>query len=68
MKEWTIPVNWGMSALVKVKAETLEEAIAYAKEEGNDIPLPQDGAYVDGSWCVLDSKEDISNLYNDEVK
>lgn len=64
MKEWTIPVNWEMSALVKVKAKTLAEAIEYAKKEGNDIPLPQDGVYVDGSWRVLDAEEDIANLYN----
>ncbi len=66
MKEWIIPVSWEMCALVKVKAKTLEEAIKYVDDEANDIPLPEDGGYVDGSWKVsMDSEEEIFNCYNE---
>ena len=67
--EWEIPVTWEMMALIKVKAASLEEALAIAKDDDGVIPLPNDGDYVDGSWRVTDTDLDlVRSLYNDNQK
>lgn len=61
MKTWIVPVEWTMRALVKIKADTLEQAI----DEALTIPLPENGYYVDDSFQIgEDSTEDIQNFYN----
>lgn len=51
MKTWNIPVTWEEFGIVKIKANTLEEAIEIARDDEGEIPIPQ-GDYVDGSWQV----------------
>lgn len=60
MKEWRIPVSYEMAGVVKVQANTLEEAIKIAADEAEEIPLPDDADYIPGSWCV--AHEDIDFL------
>lgn len=65
MKEWKIPVSWESSALIRVEANTLEEAMKIARDDDGIIPLPDDWDYVDGSWSL--SEEDelyIREMYN----
>ena len=50
MKEWSIPVSWEVCGMVKIKANTLEEAIHTARHD-DSIELPY-GEYVDGSFDV----------------
>ena len=52
MKTWKIPVCWTMVGTVKVGANTLAEAIEIAKDDDGVIPIPDDGAFLDGSWEV----------------
>jgi hypothetical protein len=48
-KTFTIPVSWTMIADMKIKAETLEEAISIAE---GDPGLPTNGQYCDSSFEV----------------
>ena len=63
MKEWSIPVSWEVCGMVKIKANTLEEAIHIAVHD-DSIELPY-GEYVDGSFDVtVDDDELIREAYN----
>lgn len=57
MLEWEIPVTWEVCAKIKIKANTLEEAMEIARDDEGIIPLPTDTDYVDGSWRL--SEEDV---------
>lgn len=50
MKRFKIPVSWEVYATVKIEANTLEEAIAIFDKTEDDIPLPDDWYYIDGSF------------------
>lgn len=52
MKNWRIPVVYQMAGVVEVEANTLAEAIRIAEDPNEEIPLPDDGEYLDGSWEV----------------
>ena len=66
MKTWKIPVCWQEMGVIEVKAPTLAKAIEIAKDEEGVIPLPDDGYYVDGSWEVSSTDEELLRAcYND---
>jgi len=48
--KWKIPVYWTMMSYMEVEAPSLEDAINYV--ESPDIPLPEDGTYVEDSFAV----------------
>ena len=65
MKSWRIPVTWEVCSTIWIEADTLEEAMEIAKDEAEEIPLPDDGNYVDGSWPLSDEDiESVRELYN----
>lgn len=65
MKTWKIPVTWEVYGMVKIEANTLEEAMEIARDDEGVIPLPE-GDYVDGSWRLTETdKELVRELYND---
>lgn len=68
MLEWEIPVSWTMAGKVKIEANTLEEAIAIARDESKEIPLPDDGEYLTGSWNVDYDIDEVRSLFNDNQK
>lgn len=49
LKKFKIQVEWKMMATVEIEAESLDDAIC----EAEDMSLPEDGSYVDGSFEVL---------------
>jgi len=62
-KKWQIPVTWQMSGVVCVEADTLDEAIDLANNDG-EIGLPS-GNYVDSSFEVsFDDVDYIRQFYN----
>ena len=68
-KMWKIPVTWEMCSVIMVEAETLEDAMEIAGDESSDIPLPDDGYYVDGSWSLTEpSVEIVRECYNDNME
>lgn len=58
MKLYTIPVVWQMMGTVVVAADSLEDAIADALDDGT--PIPTNGSYIEGSFDV----DEI--VYNDK--
>ena len=46
-----IPMTWEMCGTILVKADSLERAYGYAKENADEIPLPNPPEYVDGSYA-----------------
>lgn len=64
MKSWVIPVTWEMCGIVTVKADSLEKAMEKVRYSGN-IPIPQEGVYVDGSFDLsMNEVEEIRSYYN----
>jgi|SaaInlV_135m_DNA_3_1039749.scaffolds.fasta_scaffold93466_2 hypothetical protein len=49
-KEYKIPCSWQMYGYLDVEAESWDEAIE--KAEDNGTPLPTDGSYVEASFEV----------------
>lgn len=45
---YKIPVSWTVMATMEVEAESLEDAI----EKADDLPLPTDTDYLEGSFQV----------------
>lgn len=65
MKTWKIPVIWEEMGVIKVIANTLEEAMELAKDTDGVIPLPDNSSYVDGSWqLATDDMKYIRECYN----
>lgn len=63
MKTWIIPVSWEMCGKVKIQANSLDEAIEIAENDGS-IGLPE-GDYIDASWKVeVEDKDFIRGFYN----
>ena len=60
MKTYTIPVLYTLSARMKIRAETLEAALI----EAENLPLPTDGYYVEGSFEINRS---VIPYLNDEL-
>lgn len=58
MKEFKVQVYWTVGAVVSVKAESLEEAIAEVKEKKTS---PQVGEYLADSFEVDEYASDMMN-------
>lgn len=67
MKTFLIPVKWVSYGTVEVEANTLEEAMAYAKANKNELPLPDDREYVEGTY-EINEDEDFIKWLNRNVK
>lgn len=66
---WTIPVTWEMCGCIPIKADTLEAAMEIAKDPDGHLPLPADGEYVDGSWCLSSTDPEYVRLFqNTQVR
>lgn len=60
MEKFYLPVIWEECGVVEVVANSLEEAIAYFKENTFDIETPHEKHYVEDSFCL--SSEDVEGL------
>ena len=72
MKEYKVPVEWSVYAVLDVEADSLEEAVEMVKNDtdknGNEFALP-DGDYIDGSFKLgCDDIEEIRECFNGGVK
>ena len=62
MKEYGIPVIWSSWGIVRVKAESLEDAIDKAEYEGS-LPREQ-GEYVYGSFQIDHESHVLGDFVN----
>lgn len=58
-KTFKIPVSWEVSSIVEIEAESLDEAIKIFDETEDEIGLPLDTEYINGSFKRAD-EESIS--------
>lgn len=56
MRKFSIPVSWEVWDKIEVKAETIEDAIKYVKENIDIIPLGTEPEYIDGSYKIDDGQ------------
>jgi len=49
-KEWKIPVEWCSLGVIRVEADTLEEAIKKVYLEPDEFTLPDDQSFIDGTF------------------
>jgi hypothetical protein len=63
-KIFKIPVSWEVYGQVMIEAESIEEAIKIFKETEDEISLPLESNYVDGSFKLND--EETTYLINSE--
>ena len=61
-KVFKIPVSWSVFGTVEIEAETLDEAIAIFDATEDEISLPLDNDYIDGSFHRED--EETCSLNN----
>lgn len=59
-KTFKIPVSWEASGFVKIEAETLEQAIEIFDIIEDEIPLPLEEEYIDGSFKRSEDEEFIA--------
>lgn len=64
-KIWKIPVDWEVCSVVEIKAETLEDAVRLFDDTIDDLPLPTEADYIDGSFKrgMQDSKKETIEYY-----
>ena len=65
-KEYVIPITFLMMGYVKIKAESIDEALALATN-ADDLPIPKDIRYVEDTCHVatddMDLIEDYTQAY-----
>lgn len=55
-----VAVTWQMCGYADIEAETMEEAMEYFDRKCDDIPLPENAEYVDGSFEL--SSRDVTEM------
>lgn len=66
VNEYVIPISWSVCSSVVVKgAKNLHDAVELARKYIDDIPLPQNNDYIDGSFTVDVENEDEAKAYQD---
>ena len=69
MAKFYLPVSWEVCGVVTVEAANLEEAIEYFNENTDEIELPAENDYVDGSFCLSTTEtDDLRFMHEDEKK
>ena len=63
---YTIPVEWSVYDTIEVKAKSFSDAVKWAKENSESIPLGTNSHYIDGSWCI-DGEQECSS-HDEHVK
>lgn len=63
MKTFKIPVSWEVYGTVEIEANSVEEALQIAIDTQDDLPLPTDGDYIDGSFKI-DSEIELITVMN----
>ena len=64
--EIKLPVTWEVCDFVTIEADSIDEAIEKFKETEDDIPLPTEPDYVDGSFSLSTEDPEIIRFYNEE--
>lgn len=68
LRIWRIPVTWSVCGIAEVKGESLESIVESFDEIQDDIPLPEDSSYIDGSFGLsMNDVDTIRKVYNKDA-
>lgn len=62
MKTFKIAVEWSSYGVISVEAENLEEAIKYAHDNIDELPIPEEWEYLEDSYQINDDKDLLEYL------
>ena len=66
VNEYIIPVEWSVCSSVVVKgAKNLQNAVELARKYADDIPLPNNAEYIDGSFAINVDSDEEAEAYQD---
>lgn len=66
-KTWKIPVTWEVCGEVDIEANSLEEAVEIFKEKMDEMPLPSESYYVDGSFRLTsENLEELRSMVKED--
>lgn len=66
-KTWKIPVTWEVCGEVDIEANSLEEAVEIFKEKMDEVPLPSESYYVDGSFRLTsENLEELRSMVKED--
>ena len=69
MAKFYLPVTWEECGVIEVEADSLEMAIEYFNEHSDEIDVPNEKHYVDGSFCLSTAEaEDLRFMHESEKK
>lgn len=63
-QEFIISVSWRVLSKIKIQANSLEEALSWAKENIDEIPLDNEWDYEDGSYQIDAENPEDCEIYN----
>lgn len=63
MQTFKIPVTWSVYGTIEIQADTIEDAIKKFEENKEEIPLPYDSDYIDNSFQMDPSPEELIHVY-----
>ena len=62
-----LPVSWEVCGFVEVEADSIDDAMDIFKETSDEIPLPTDADYVDGSFDLSCYEPEVIQVYNPDA-
>ena len=63
-KSFNVVVEYAMYGTISVEAENLEEAIKFAEDNIDELPLPYEPEYIDGSYKIDKESTILFNEYS----
>ena len=67
MASFTIPVSWMMASTVAVEADSLEEAVEYAKEHMEEFQIDRDADWVEDSYSIDVDDLDSARIHQGNI-
>lgn len=63
-KSFKIPVEWAVFSTIIIEASSLKEAVETAKDTLDNISLPNQSEYIDGSFAVCEGGLEYYEIFN----
>ena len=63
-KSFDVVLEYAMYGTISVEAENLEEAIKFAENNIDELPLPYEPEYIDGSYKIDKESTILFNEYS----
>lgn len=66
MQYYKIPVSYSVCGEIEVEANSLEEALEYAKDNVRDLKLPDEPQYIEDSYKINDDIDLLRSINGNE--